>query len=51
VTRYDAGATTTTNGNTDTVHNELADIGNGKVVYYERDGANLYVYAAECPLT
>jgi hypothetical protein len=25
VTRYDAGATTTTNGNTDTVNNELAD--------------------------
>lgn len=51
VTRYDAGATTTTNGNTDTVNNELANIGSGKVVYYLRDGSNFYVFATECPLT
>lgn len=49
VTRYLPG-TTTDSGITDTVNNELANVGSGKVIYYARDGANLYVFAAECPL-
>jgi hypothetical protein len=50
VTRYEPGTTTPTGDDPDEVNNELADIGTGKVVYYLRDGSNLYVFAAECPL-
>ena len=38
-------------GGTDTVTNELADIGDGKLVYYHSDGDRWILYAAECPLT
>lgn len=50
VSRYRPGTTTDT-GIDDTVTNEMADIGSGKVVYYMDDGGGiLYVIAAECPL-
>jgi len=50
VSRYDPG-TTDDSGINDEVVNELASVAIGKVVYYERQGLNFYLYAAECPLT
>ena len=50
--RYEAGTKDDT-GIDDTLVNEMADVGAGKVVYYAREpGAEgWYIFAAECPLT
>jgi len=50
VSRYKPGTTTDT-GIDDTVTNEIANVGSGKVVYYIGDGANFYLVTGECPLT
>lgn len=50
VSRYNAG-TTTDSGIDDTVNNEIANIGAGKVIYYVLSGGNYYAITGECPLT
>ena len=50
VSRYTEG-TTSDSGTNDTVQNEIANIGSGKVIYYVKSGSNYYAITGECPLT